>query len=69
VSAHPIVREDAESRPSASLGLNPGLPVLVNDRAGRATTRRDERLLGAVGLAVIIAILGLAVYFGLRYLL
>jgi len=69
VSVHSIVPEEAESLPSDTLGLNPGLPVLVTSRAAPATVRRDESLLGALGLTVIIAIVGLAAYLGLRYLL
>jgi hypothetical protein len=37
--------------------------------AAPAATRSDERLLGALGLMVSIAILVLGVYFGLKYLI
>ena len=69
MSVHSIVPQEAESLPSDTLGLNPRLPVLVTSRAAPAAVRRDESLLGALGLTVIIAIVGLAAYLGLRYLL
>jgi len=69
VSVHSIVPEEGESVPRDTLGLNPDLPVLVTSRAAPARVRSDESLLGALGLTVIIAIVGLAAYLGLRYLL
>lgn len=66
MSAHSIVPEKV-SHPGETLGLSPGL--IVTSRNAPATSRKDESLLGVLGLVVIVAIFGLAAYFGLRYLL
>lgn len=69
MSAHFIVSREAEARPTDTLCLNPDLPVLVAKPVAQAAIRSHERLLGALGLTVIVAILGLGIYSVVRYLL
>jgi hypothetical protein len=69
MSARPIFSKEAEPRRADSAGLSSHGPVLVTNRAVKAAAPGDERLLGAVGLIVITAILALGIYSVMKYLL
>ncbi len=68
MSAHPTVSGEVESSPNESICLGRGQVSLVTSHATPVVSRRNEKFLGAVGLTVIIAILVLGAYLGMKYL-